>query len=77
MTDMTYELLEAEGIDTSMIKVCKKIRNLAKLNRIVLDNSTHRSGLNQHLFDYIEYCGLDTLTFIKSYLSNLQPYIVA
>ncbi len=45
MTDMTYELLEAEGIDTSMIKVCKKIRNLAKLNRIVLDNSTHRSGL--------------------------------
>ncbi|GFI70262.1 hypothetical protein IMSAG249_02091 [Lachnospiraceae bacterium] len=76
MTDMTYELLEAEGIDTSMIKVCKKIRNLAKLNRIVLDNSTHRSGLNQHLFDYIEYCGLDTLTFIKSYLSNLQPYMI-
>ena len=48
----------------------------AKLNRIVLDNSTHRSGLNQHLFDYIEYCGLDTLTFIKSYLSNLQPYMI-
>lgn len=76
MVDMTYELLESEGIDTSMIKVCKKIRNLAKLDRIVLDNSTHRSGLNQHLFDYIEYCGLDALTFIKKYLSNLQPYMI-
>ena len=76
MTDMTYELLESEGIDTSMIKVCKKIRSLAQLDRVVLDSSTHRSGLNQHLFDYIEYCGLDTLTFIKGYLSNLQPYMI-
>ena len=76
MADMTYELLESEGIDTSMIKVCKRIRNLAKLDRIVLDYSTHRSGLNQHLFDYIEYCGLDVLTFIKKYLSNLQPYMI-
>lgn len=76
MADMTYELLESEGIDTSMIKVCKRIRNLAKLDRIVLDYSTHRSGLNQHLFDYIEYCGLDALTFIKKYLSNLQPYMI-
>ena len=76
MADMTYELLESKGIDTSMVKVCKKIRNLAKLDRITLDSSTHRSGLNQHLFDYIEYCGLDTLTFIRSYLSNLQPYMI-
>ena len=76
MADMTYELLESEGIDTSMIKVCKKIRSLAQLDRVVLDSSTHRSGLNQHLFDYIEYCGLDTLTFIKGYLSNLQPYMI-
>ena len=76
MADMTYELLESKGIDTSMIKICRRIRNLAKLDRIVLDNSTHRSGLNQHLFDYIEYCGLDTLAFIKKYLSNLQPYMI-
>ncbi len=76
MTDMTYELLESKGIDTSMVKVCKKIRDLAKLDRIALDTSTHRSGLNQHLFDYIEYCGFDTLKFIKTYLSNLQPYMI-
>lgn len=76
MSDMTYEMLESKGIDTSMIKVCRTIRRLAKLDSIKLDENTHRSGLNKHLFDYIEYCGLDTLTFIKSYLSNIQPYMI-
>ena len=76
MDQLTYELLESKGIDLSMIKVCKKIRDLAQLDRIILDESRHRSGLNQHLFDYIEYCGLDKLTFIKKYLSNLQPYMI-
>lgn len=76
MTEPTYSMLESKGIDTSMIKVCKKLRALARLDRITLDTSTHRSGLNQHLFEYIEYCGLDTLTFIKTYLSNLQPYMI-
>jgi len=76
MDELTYETLESKGIDTSMIRVCKKIRNLSKLDRIKLDDSQHRSGLNKHLFDYIEYCGLDTLAFIKRYLSNLQPYMI-
>lgn len=76
MEELTYDLLESKGIDTSMIKSCSKIRALAKLDRVTLDTSTHRSGLNKHLFDYIDYCGLDTLTFIKNYLSNLQPYMI-
>ena len=46
------------------------------MDRISLDLSGHRSKLNKHLFDYIEYCGLDVLTFIKEYLSNLQPYMI-
>lgn len=54
----------------------KKIRQLAKLDRIALDETEHRSGLNKHLFDYIEYCGLNVLDFIKMYLSNLQPYMI-
>ena len=74
--DLTYEVLESKGIDTSMIRACKRIRDLAKLDRIKLDESGHRSGLNQHLFEYIEYCGLDTLPFIKRYLTNLQPYMI-
>lgn len=76
MTEPTMDMLESKGIDTSMIKVCRKLRALARLDRITLDTSTHRSGLNQHLFEYIEYCGLDTLTFVKTYLSNLQPYMI-
>ncbi len=73
---LTYEDLSDKGIDTSQIAVCKKIRQLAKLNRILLDETEHRSGLNKHLFDYIEYCGLNVLDFIKMYLSNLQPYMI-
>ena len=73
---LTYEDLSDKGIDTSQIAVCKKIRQLAKLDRISLDETEHRSGLNKHLFDYIEYCGLNVLDFIKMYLSNLQPYMI-
>ncbi len=75
-TEPTYRDIEDMGIDTSMIKSCKRLRQLAKLDRIRLDNSEHRTGLNKHLFDYISYCGLDVLTFIKQYLSNLQPYMI-
>ena len=73
---LTYEDLSNKGIDMSQIAVCKKIRQLAKLDRIALDETEHRSGLNKHLFDYIEYCGLNVLDFIKMYLSNLQPYMI-
>jgi hypothetical protein len=73
---LAYEDLSDKGIDTSQIAVCKKIRQLAKLDRISLDETEHRSGLNKHLFDYIEYCGLNVLDFIKMYLSNLQPYMI-
>ena len=76
MVDMTYEEAQEKGVDTSMINVCKKLRNLAKLDRIKLDETEHRSGLNKHLFDYIEYCGHDVLEFVKQYLSNLQPYMI-
>ncbi len=76
MEELSYEEMQERGIDTSMISVCKKIRQLAKLDRLVLDESQHRSGLNKHLFDYIEYCQINVLDFIKQYLSNLQPYMI-
>ncbi len=74
--NLSYADLEDQGIDTKYIAVCKKIRQLAKLDRVKLDYSEHRSGLNKHLFDYIEYCGIDVLHFVKQYLSNLQPYML-
>ena len=76
MADITYTEAQEKGIDTSMIKVCRKLRSLGKQGKITLDTSQHRSGLNKHLFDYIEYCGYDVLEFVKKYLSNLQPYMI-
>lgn len=73
---LNIEMLQQQGIDTSMINICEKIRKLAKLDRIKLDTETHRSGLNKHLFDYLDYCGVDKLSFIKDYLSKLQPYMI-
>lgn len=75
--DISYEEAIEKGIDISMIKICKKIRDLAKLDRIKLDDTEHRSGLNKHLFEYIEYCGLDVIDFVKDYLCNLQPYMIS
>lgn len=72
----TCEDASRQGIDMSMTAVCRKLRRLAKLDRLKLDENEHRSGLNKHLFDYIEYCGRDVLDFIKQYLSNLQPYMI-
>lgn len=76
MQELTYEDIEKKGIHTSMIKTCKKLRRLAQLDRISIDETEHRSGLNKHLFDYIEYCGRDVLSFVKQYMSNIQPYMI-
>ena len=76
MEELTYNDLETRGVDISMIAVCKKIRKLARLDRLTIDYTEHRSGLNKHLFDYIEYCGINISDFIKQYLLNLQPYML-
>lgn len=74
--EVTREEAENLGIDLSMVKACKTLRRLAKLDRLTLDETVHRSGLNKHLFDYVEYCGDTPIHFIKEYLSNLQPYML-
>lgn len=78
MDDIAMTVIEAEenGITMEMVRTCQEIRKLAKLDRIQLDVSDHRSGLNKHLYSYIEYCGLDVKKYIKDYLSNLQPYMI-
>lgn len=73
---VSRETVEKKGIDLSMVSVCKTIRRLAKLDRIRIDESEHRSGLNKHLFKYIEYCKSTPLEYIKEYLTNLQPYMI-
>ena len=58
-------------------QLAQKIRRLARLDRIALDESEHASGLNLHLFKYLDFVGLDKLTFIKEYLMNIQPFMLA
>lgn len=73
---ITVPEAEQSGVSMEMVNICKEIRKLAKLERIQLDESTHRSGLNKHLYSYIEYCGENVKTYIKNYLANLQPYML-
>ncbi len=66
-----------EDNEAHIINVCKKIRQLAQLDRISLDISEHQDARNTHLFKYLDYCGVDKETFVKNYLSNLQPYMLS
>lgn len=73
---ITVKEAEKNGVSMENVKVCRKIRNLAKLDRIKLDDTLHRSTLNKYLFSYIEYCGMNVKDYIREYLSNLQPYMI-
>ena len=57
MREISEEEARKIGIYLSMVGICKKLRKLAKLDRLQLDETTHRSQLNLHLFKYIKYCG--------------------
>lgn len=78
MNDNIITVTEAEenGVSMDMVRICREIRKLAKLDRLKVDETVHRSGLNKHLYSYIEYCGVDVKDYIKDYLSNLQPYML-
>ncbi len=78
MSDNIITVTEAEenGVSMDMVRICREIRKLAKLDRLKIDETVHRSGLNKHLYSYIEYCGIDVKDYIKDYLSNLQPYMI-
>ena len=56
--------------------LCKRLRRLARLDRIKLDESEHASGLNLHLFKYLEFLGIDKLKYIKKYLEHIQPFMI-
>lgn len=56
--------------------LCKRLRRLARLDRISLDESEHASQLNLHLFKYMDFLGIDKLTYIKKYLEHIQPFMI-
>lgn len=66
-----------QGVNFDNVERCRQIRKLAMAGRFEIDDSTHSSNANnKHLFSYIEYCGLSLKEYLRSYLSNLQPYML-
>lgn len=55
----------------------RKLRKLARLSRLRIDESEHESRLNLHLFKYLDFLGLEKLEFIRDYLSHIQPYMIS
>ena len=56
--------------------LCKRLRRLARLDRIRLDESEHASKLNLHLLKYMDFLGIDKLAYIKKYLEHIQPFMI-
>lgn len=56
--------------------LARKLRKLARLDRIKLDENEHNQGLNLHLFKYLDYLGIEKLDYIKDYLSHIQPFML-
>lgn len=71
------ELITYQDNEARIVNMCKRIRRLAKLDRMSLVISEHQGPRTIHLFKYINYCGVDKQTFVKNYLSNLQPYMLS
>ena len=70
---------ECYVLDDELLKkkqLAHKLRRLARLDRIRLDESEHLSKYNLHLLKYLDYVGLDKLDYIKKYLSNIQPFMI-
>ncbi|SDB40242.1 Helix-turn-helix [Pseudobutyrivibrio sp. YE44] len=65
---------DAELLQKKMLT--RKLRKLARLDRVKLDESEHDSKLNLHLFKYLDYVGVEKLDYIKDYLSHIQPFML-
>ncbi len=66
--------------DTELLQqkvLARRIRKLAKLGRITLDETQHASKLNLHLFKYLDYIGIDKLEYVKKYLASIQPFMIS
>ncbi len=71
------EIFQPDQIFLQQKLLAKKLRKLAKLDRIKLDETEHASKLNLHLLKYLDYIGIDKFEYIKQYLSNIQPFMIS
>lgn len=70
------ELVETDTELLLQKTLAYKLRKLARLDRIRLDESEHASKQNLHLFRYLDFLGMDKLAFVKMYLSQIQPFMI-
>ena len=70
------ELVETDTELLLQKTLAYKLRKLARLDRIRLDESEHVSKQSLHLFRYLDFLGMDKLAFIKMYLSHIQPFMI-
>ena len=75
--DTSREILSSDVELTIKKNLVKKLKKLARLDRLKLDESVHESGLNKHLFKYLDYIGVDKLSFVKGYICHLQPFMIS
>ncbi len=78
---MLSAAIPTEGIVDKEFQIRKnlarRLRKLARLSRLTINEDSHASGLNLHLYRYLDFIGLDKLDFIKDYLSHIQPYMIS
>ena len=70
----TKEITDSKLIQQKQL--ARRLRRLARLDRLEIDDSEHNSGLNKHLFKYLDYLGIEKLEYVKHYLSTIQPFML-
>lgn len=76
-SDKQTELFSADSMLIQQKALARRLRKLARLGRLSIDESEHASKINLHLFKYLDYVGLDKLEYVKRYLSNIQPFMIS
>ena len=61
---------------TQVLELCKRLRQMGSSSELVLDPAQPVETCCPRLFQYLEYCELDILEWIRNYLSTLQPYMI-
>ncbi len=68
------EIPDTELLQQKMLAY--KLRKLARLDRVKYDSEVDCSEQMKRQLSYLDYLGIDKLSFIKIYLSHIQPFMI-
>lgn len=66
MREISAEEARKIGVDLTYVGVCKKLRKLAKLDRLQLDETMHRSNLNYICLNISSIAGYLHLSILRN-----------